>query len=827
MKRRFLCLLLVLTMLPIQSFAVNSGVGQTHNSTATSDGETASGHSTGVVLGIQTMDDRAEYQVKSKNGNEAEFIEGAAVNNKGLAAAARHFLYSYPEPDTKNALTASTVYIVPMRAAEPKYMTGTDGGKLYLTDITGHYYASEQRAGYSSKNPIYNTMDMSISNYLYAAATSGKFDKEAGADAYDYFNGYIEKMYLPIARDLIGYIFANYKDYRSGDSNWNQVDVDKVNLCWKRVYEYNIENRTNNEKTIQKICNYAAVLLSLARLLPEENWDLYEQNISQFVVNAIRGEAYYPVLITAEMCCAYRYENGGNFDAWMTVPEYFTICSGTSDESQFHHADTSPLNVTALGSGDKNMAQTILKAARKNVGANAGYNYDCGSVVGLDKYGKDIVNSNKVGDWCRAMTSLSDAAINSISNDWGLSVPNTAEALWGCGIFGGTEALTIKKEDVVELDANANVTVNGSTDITIDTSGLDTQKAQGSGQLTIPITFTIDIRPNATYSMKESLNGEIVQVEDKNAIDLPSYLEWYRQLRDAGKIVPDHSVANGYPRIRIWIKGAQREGSNLSDGSDLLNNANYVGYKGDGTEFAGMETDLGLTFAIKDVKSQLKATFESDDTKIKVDEVDGALEIDFTDITEVGVNRVKERPLVIETDVNVNYNLSGDDAEFQFWVKAATSITVLSPVYNDDGEYQLTLGVPVAIPAEKKYDKYTLTAIPSPEKKTPTYKSTIAPAYSELKQGTPGNETFNSMTGTPTNTNGTYYQYFASGGSEFVVEFEAEYVENQTAIRTEIQKQREPVLTDPRCFAFIQRKSNAAGRSGEDHDRKFGVVHRG
>lgn len=104
------------------------------------------------------------------------------------------------------------------------------------------------------------------------------------------------------------------------------------------------------------------------------------------------------------------------------------------------------------------------------------------------------------------------------------------------------------------------------------------------------------------------------------------------------------------------------------------------------------------------------------------------------------------------------------------------------------------------------YSKYTcITVTSTPEPDVAEYNSTYVNAYSELKQGyipetgTSSVEYFNSMTGTPTFTDtsantalagsgyvgrGNYYQYFASGGSEFVVQFKAEYVENQTATRT-------------------------------------------
>ena len=88
----------------------------------------------------------------------------------------------------------------------------------------------------------------------------------------------------------------------------------------------------------------------------------------------------------------------------------------------------------------------------------------------------------------------------------------------------------------------------------------------------------------------------------------------------------------------------------------------------------------------------------------------------------------------------------------------------------------------------------------------PTYHSVVDPyPHSEFNQGdvkqnaTSPTRKFNSMTGTPTFTatereelmnseyygkDGHYYQYFAVGGSEFVVEFDGKFHSNETATRT-------------------------------------------
>lgn len=101
--------------------------------------------------------------------------------------------------------------------------------------------------------------------------------------------------------------------------------------------------------------------------------------------------------------------------------------------------------------------------------------------------------------------------------------------------------------------------------------------------------------------------------------------------------------------------------------------------------------------------------------------------------------------------------------------------------------------------------KYAYCVISGSNPEHPTYYTEDQPAYSEFKQGTvttsgSTSEKFNALTGTVTFTetevdalkssdyyygkDGHYYHFFASGGQEFVVEFDGKFYKNQTATRT-------------------------------------------
>lgn len=414
MRKRIVCLLLLLPTLLVSTLAINSGNGVYQGSSATSSGNFASGLATGLALGIQVMDGD-DYVVYPEDQKPEDWIDGAEVNNKGLANVAEHFLYSYPNP-IKGKSEFSTVYILPKEYNEPKYLTSTVGGTWDLVDIGDHYYAYEHEWG-ASDRPIYrkwDTSDKSVVSQLYADAIAGNI-KDAS-----YFDGYIDGMNHDTARDLIGYIFARYKStWESGlNRNAYTVNVDEVNYYWNQVYKYNVGSHgSEKENTVQTVCNYATILLSLARILPEENRDAYTTVIAQFVVGALNGKEYKPVVITAEMCLDYRYSSSNKkFDAWMTVPEMHALWTGVA-EDEFRNAQVGVLQVNALGSKDKNMAQTLLKTALTKNNRNASKNaYGVKSMLGLYTDGSIAPASSGIGSYCRAMTSLSKSAISAYAN---------------------------------------------------------------------------------------------------------------------------------------------------------------------------------------------------------------------------------------------------------------------------------------------------------------------------------------------------------------------------------------------------------------------------
>lgn len=118
-------------------------------------------------------------------------------------------------------------------------------------------------------------------------------------------------------------------------------------------------------------------------------------------------------------------------------------------------------------------------------------------------------------------------------------------------------------------------------------------------------------------------------------------------------------------------------------------------------------------------------------------------------------------------DVETFTAIVKDIAPTKYWWKAGVDLVVQ---YNGVDKFWIEL-VP-----DPKFDMTVFTT----DAEQPHYYSEVATPYAEIKTGEINNEPFNAMQGTPTTRN----LFFASGGSEFVVQMDAEFQSAKTANRT-------------------------------------------
>ncbi|WP_204603292.1 glycine-rich protein [Cohnella boryungensis] len=149
----------------------------------------------------------------------------------------------------------------------------------------------------------------------------------------------------------------------------------------------------------------------------------------------------------------------------------------------------------------------------------------------------------------------------------------------------------------------------------------------------------------------------------------------------------------------------------------------------------------------------------------------GNISADYQTITQDQILRyLSGKDDLLYNDDLTSYEIP-EDTTVEFKYKTSVSIRGISPS-GEEFTIVCTEGKPLSL-------RITGPSIPVKIKQIGTYSSSPE-FWSELKQGRPGAEEFEAMAGTPT----TRHLYFATGGSEFIVDVVVEYVPEATSTRT-------------------------------------------
>lgn len=173
-----------------------------------------------------------------------------------------------------------------------------------------------------------------------------------------------------------------------------------------------------------------------------------------------------------------------------------------------------------------------------------------------------------------------------------------------------------------------------------------------------------------------------------------------------------------------------------------------------------------------------------------------------------GGSSLNQKSFPADTSVNLKYEVKETKTETMYADDGTPIVLSTQTVVKESGDRTFPNITMTGLWIRNLCDlKNSGSPVQGIDEEKPTYHSVVNPKpHTEFNQGTiPNNATgpksaFNSMTGTPTFTateanpalngslysgkDGHYYQYFAAGGSEFVVEFDGEYQSNKTATRT-------------------------------------------
>lgn len=777
---RFLSFLLVVAMLMPSAFAVVVPGGGVNISSGNNGADTPFSmlYHTGIAIGIQQVSGDA-YVVQQNVETERD---SWAIKTEGFAATAKHFAYSYPDPYTDSSTGGGLLYILPNVGYEPKYKSATGAGGVGQVPLDKWYYAGG------------GSMNHALADIIYKAATATVNESNPNPRLPDgYFDGILSSTDINSAYNLIVYIF--------GASSNKSVDANTIIERFNTAYEYgvsDVDSGNVNARRTRQICNYAAILLSLAKLLPSENHSVYEKYIGSFVNGALQGQSYSPVVITAELCMPFETNGNKTYNTWRTVPEQIAIRTGTSEEA-VRNADTqlpaSKSLIESQGASLVNPAAAIMRAAKANSSGNNRGSLGGAGMLGIDTQGNDV--STDYGAYCRNMTSISDAVLAALKSDWKYSVPSTG--IWGCGIFGVDDGLA--PLTVIPPTGAADITGVGKVSITAEPT--ITIKDVGGYSSNWDVTVQVNLKPEYTAKYEDAQNDVYWR---QQGAGMASTMLWLHKMRDKGFSFPD-------PYIDLWVSQSQAiEALDDSVAEGLISRSR--GYAGNGRDLAPNEKDemistwdleaaTGANFAWQLLDLTQYAAFK--DTGIKGLNVEfkptGNIRITFTDLLAAyKYFREHDGTLTFKMSLPGNGTLETEDSINQHWWVVGAGVVMSGPKDLTDMNSVKTNKAGLNC-----HDKYARVSVQAKPEEHPYYYSTYQEPYAEFKQGTVpvsgggSDEEFNSMTGTPTFTDtstradfegtpyenaGRYYQYFASGGSEFVVQFDGKYHYNESATRT-------------------------------------------
>lgn len=768
--KRFLCLLLVLLMFPLDALAVVVPGGGTNIGYA--GGKTTKfrfREYVGIALGIQQMKGD-EYKIGKPTEDE---VKSGKKGTLGLANVTRHFLYSYPNPYSPSG-GQGLFYIVPKAAGAPKYVAAVSSAGVGQAPIGSNWcYASSGAFSHTKSDELFKALTSKISDQ----------NPNPSIDP-NYFNGLVAKYDKAEAEKLINYIFGRRK------SN-TEVDVAAINQAFDIAYRYGTDDLAKAPvlQDTRKVANYAAIILSLARLMPKENWGTYEGYVRDFVCTFTKGEAFTPVVITAELCMPFEHNGNGSFNTWRTVAEEAAILTGV-EEPKIRTADVSmPSVINAVNGSNKNPAFSIIKIAQAEGARVNGSMLGGMCMLGINSKGDE---NTQYGAYCRHLSSVSSGSIANATT-WLGNLPK--EGIWGCGIFGIDDALT---PPVLIPPTSVELAPVGTVSILVE----DKKYQKSVGGYSETFTVTLDVNLGASYRVDSTDTSKTA-----NGVGLANTLYWLYQMKQKGYNIPN-------PEIAIYL--AQAEAIPALSG-DAANNliSQTMGYYGDGNEYVpnlnkvkvssnNIEAGMGNPFKWNLLNLSLggNLVFKDGGIKgVKATTRNGALIIEITDLLEAYEYFQKHSGnLVFVGEFPGSGTLETESSKNQHWFKVGMGVSMSGPKSLEDMNSVTT--IKVGLQCIPKYDYSTVVATPEDK---PYYYSKYQRPYSELKQGTVpatgggSSEKFNSMTGTPTFTDtstrvdfkgtgyensGRYYQYFASGGSEFVVQFDGEYVASANASRT-------------------------------------------
>lgn len=539
------------------------------------------------------------------------------------------------------------------------------------------------------------------------------------------------------------------------------------------------KNLTDAQIDVGKFMNYCGFLATVIATLPASERAARAAELDHMCQDFLGGKGYTPMVVTGEIVIPTEYNNDTSWSVWWTPQQALhavTQQNWPDDVSNMWNPKTKVDIITQIG----------MRRGYDSKGATTMFGKPTAS--GWTQYKGKGFSLPILGN---VISSVSQSTINHYKVD--------GKPIRGFGVWGLSSAPPAPP--IVTPPTPVQITAMGEVGVLVEEKKY--QKDVGGYSQTFNATVTVSL--GADYAIGTDASVASEQRMKQEGAGIANTLRWLQARRNEGQNIPD-------PTISIWLVQAEAiKAMDDSKSSYLIDET--LGYFGDGEEptpnYEGkqvipnqVEGSLGSGFTWKLVPASSLVFKDRNIPGMTVGTGEGgSLQITFTDLNKCAdYFTTHDDTLVFVGEYAGSGILDDESAKNQHWFRVGARVKYYGPSSLED--MNTATEVNVGLHTNPKYDYSTITAMPEED---PYYYSKYQRPYSELKQGTVpetgggSSEQFNSMTGTPTFTDtstrvdfkgtgyensGRYYQYFASGGSEFVVQFDGKYVESANASRT-------------------------------------------
>lgn len=781
---RFLSFLLVAAMLMPSALAapdpVGGGVGQGQAGSGGSNPNSpfatnvnSSTYGAGLMISVESPDGVLLDYVDDPSNPENPRM----INPEDKKEFYEYYTYHFPK--TNPDANEYGMYLIPNNyydkhgGRSQSYIRGAPGNK---NNVMGFDLGEQQMRMQAPSSQVNNVGGKTAWNVAYQKMQNTPARPSPHLDP-GYWIDYVDNLSRSDAETRIAQIFS------SSNTAAGYNTASSANELPNRVYAYlgfsgtlnAFEDLYNNQYYgTAMFMNYCSFLADAIKCMPNGKQDALAKQLDNMSQTFLKGEPWQPMVVISEII----------------VP---SICW----ENELRYWWAPRQSIASLMKQNIPVQVNPSTTTGGVVGQLLGTGFDA-AAGGLNMYG----NPKYAPNWTPYKGSnfsipIFGTILTSVEQNLLTSVGSSYKPIEGFAVWG-MSAEYVPNPPPPQL-SDAGPVAQGT--ISIQAEPPQIVKEPGGYSDNADLRITVSLTAEYHEKLVDAANNIFYE---NQGFGLSNTLDWLYLMRLKG-----HSFEN--PKLEIWVSQHEAIPAISADAADGLIDRT-MGYDGDGNEIRpniygdmvssnqeasavglGEWTQLNLAqyASFKDPGIQgVNVSMTSS----------GSILLEFTDLKAArDYFRASSDTLTFDISVPINGTLDTEDSRNQHWFIVGGRASLSGP--KSLLEMDTMTEVTTRLNCMPKYAYVTVVAKPEEQ---PYYYSTYQDPYSEFKQGTVpvsgggSDEEFNSMTGTPTFTDtsgrtdfvgtpyenaGRYYQYFASGGSEFVVQFDGEYHYNESATR--------------------------------------------